>query len=55
MQYHFPVIIEQCEEGGYFGECPSLAGCRVQGESYEETMNELEAAISVMIQKLDSY
>ncbi len=49
MQYHFPVVIEHCEEGGYYGECPSLTGCHVQGESYEETMFELEAAISGMI------
>jgi predicted RNase H-like HicB family nuclease len=48
--YHFPIIIEECEEGGYYGECPQLSGCHVQGESYEETMKELKAAIAGMIE-----
>ena len=49
MTYHFPVLIESCEEGGYYGECPALPGCHVQGETYEETMSELKAAIEGMI------
>ena len=49
MTYHFPVLIEECEEGGYYGECPHLPGCQVQGETYEETLEELKAAIAGMI------
>lgn len=48
--YNFTVIIEPCEEGGYYGECPSLPGCHVQAESYEETLDELRAAIDGMIE-----
>lgn len=50
--YRFTVIIEPCEEGGYYGECPSLSGCHVQGESYEETVNELRQAIADIIEEL---
>jgi len=39
--YYFPVLIEPCEEAGYYGESPQFPGCFVQGESYEETMFEL--------------
>lgn len=49
--YNFTVIIEPCEEGGYYGECPSLPGCHVQGETYEETLAELRAAVCDMIEE----
>ncbi len=51
-EYYFTVIIEPCEEGGYYGECPSLQGCHVQGETYEETLNELRHAVNGMIEEL---
>ena len=46
----FTVVIEPCEEGGYLGTCPTLPGCHVQGETYEETLSELKAAIAAMIE-----
>lgn len=49
-EYHFTVIVEPCEEGGYFAECPSLSGCHVQGETYEETLREMQSAISVFLE-----
>ncbi|MBI5299196.1 MAG: type II toxin-antitoxin system HicB family antitoxin [Deltaproteobacteria bacterium] len=51
-EYHFTVIIEPCEEGGFYGECPSLPGCHVQGESYEETLSELRHAIAGVVADL---
>ena len=51
-EYNFTVIVEPCEEGGYYGECPSLPGCHVQGETYEETLKELRAAVQAMIEEL---
>ncbi|MDP2599312.1 MAG: type II toxin-antitoxin system HicB family antitoxin [Deltaproteobacteria bacterium] len=50
--YHFTVIIEPCEEGGYYAECPSLGGCHVQGENYEETLNELRHAIAGIVEDM---
>ncbi len=50
MAYHFPVLIEECEEGGFYGECPHLPGCFIQGETYEETLKELKAAIEGMVE-----
>jgi predicted RNase H-like HicB family nuclease len=51
-EYQFTVIVEPCEEGGYYAECPSLPGCHVQGETYEETMKEMRSAIHDL---LDDY
>lgn len=45
IQYHYTVIIESCEEGGYFASCPTLPGCHVQGETLEETLSEIKSAI----------
>jgi predicted RNase H-like HicB family nuclease len=49
-EHSFTVVIEPCEEGGYFGACPALPGCHAQGETYEETLSELKAAIAAMIE-----
>ena len=49
-EYRFTVIIEPCEEGGYFADCPALPGCHVQGETYEETLAEMRAAIDAFLE-----
>ncbi len=41
----YPVIIEACEEGGYFATCPSLQGCHTEGESYSEVIENIEDVI----------
>ena len=46
MEYTFKVIVEECEEGGYYAECPAFQGCHVEGETYEELMNELRRVIT---------
>ncbi|KJU82344.1 Uncharacterized protein family UPF0150 domain protein, partial [Candidatus Magnetobacterium bavaricum] len=48
-EYQFAIIVESCEEGGYFATCPSLPGCHVQGETYEEVMTEIKASIKSFI------
>jgi len=49
-EYHFTVIVEPCEEGGFYAECPSLPGCHVEGETYEETLRELKCAMDVFVE-----
>ncbi len=48
-EYRFTIIIEPCEEGGYFAMCPALPGCHVEGESYEETIDEMRKAVNAFI------
>ncbi|MBI5373916.1 MAG: type II toxin-antitoxin system HicB family antitoxin [Candidatus Schekmanbacteria bacterium] len=48
-EYRFTIIIEPCEEGGFFATCPAFPGCHVEGETYEETLKEMKAAIDAFI------
>lgn len=47
--YNYKVVIEECEEGGFYAECPAFPGCHVEGETYEETIKEMKEAIKVFI------
>ena len=47
--HNYIVIIEECEDGGYYAECPAFQGCHVEGDTYEETMAELKDAIKIFI------
>ena len=49
-KYHFTIIIEPCEEGGYFARCPAFPGCHVDGDTYEETLQEMRTAIQSFIE-----
>ena len=50
MYYNYKVIIEECEEGGYYAECPAFPGCHVEGDTYEEAISELKEAIKVFVE-----
>ncbi len=52
--YNFKIVVEECEEGGFFAECPAFTGCHVEGETYEETIREMKEAIKVFIQDYQS-
>ncbi len=47
--YNYKVVIEECEEGGFYAECPAFPGCHVEGETYEKTMKEMKEAIKVFM------
>ena len=38
-------IIHEAEEGGYWAEMPSIAGCATQGETMEELLSNLQEAV----------
>lgn len=48
-EYRFTVVVEPCEEGGYFAFCPALPGCHVEGETYEETLAEMRRSIDAFL------
>ena len=39
------VVIHTAEEGGYWAEVPSIAGCATQGETFEELLENIYEAI----------
>lgn len=38
---NYPIVIYPCQEGGFVAEIPALKGCLAQGETLEETLEEL--------------
>lgn len=48
--YLYPIIIEPCEEGGFFAKCPSIQGAHAQGETYAETLDNLESVMKIMLE-----
>ena len=48
----YTIIMHQAEEGGYWAEVPVLPGCYSQGESIEETMENIREAIETHLEAL---
>jgi predicted RNase H-like HicB family nuclease len=48
----YSIVIHEAEEGGYWAEAPALEGCYAQGESIEETLEEMKGAIESHIEFL---
>jgi predicted RNase H-like HicB family nuclease len=48
----YTVIFHKAEEGGYWGEVPALPGCFSQGETIEETMDNIKEAIELHLKDL---
>ncbi len=51
-EYNYTAIIEREENGGYHVFCPALRGCQSQGETYEETVQNITEAIQIYIESL---
>ena len=41
----YSIVIETCEEGGYFASCPVLQGCHAEGETYGEVIDNIRDVI----------
>ncbi len=48
-KFVFSVVIEK-DNDGYFAYCPALQGCYTQGDSYEETIENIKDAIRLHIE-----
>ncbi len=48
----FTVVIQKAEEGGFWAEVPALPGCYSQGETVEETMENIREAIEGHVEAL---
>ncbi len=52
--YRFSVVIEK-DKDGYFAFAPELQGCYTQGDTYEETLENIRDAIVLHVEdRLDS-
>ena len=46
----YSIIIEPCEEGGFLTTCPLLQGCFAEGDTYIDTIKNIEGVIRVFIE-----
>jgi predicted RNase H-like HicB family nuclease len=53
--YHFTIILEREEDGGYHGYCPALKGCHSQGDSLDEAIANVREAIEGYIESLAAH
>ncbi|MEA5418261.1 type II toxin-antitoxin system HicB family antitoxin [Spirulina sp. CCNP1310] len=51
----YPVLIYPSEKGGYVAEVPALKGCLAQGETLNETLEELEIVENFWIETAKKY
>lgn len=49
-QYNLPIIIEPCEEGGFFARCPVLPGCHVEAATISQALDFIEDAIRIYVE-----
>ena len=52
---NYPIIIYPCEEGGFVAEIPPLSGCLAQGETLEETLQELLIVKDLWLETAQKY
>jgi predicted RNase H-like HicB family nuclease len=50
--YNYTVILEKEEHGGYHAFCPILKGCHSQGDTFEETIDNITEAIELYLESL---
>lgn len=51
----YSVIYEEASEGGYTAFVPSLPGCHTQGDTIEETEKNVQEAIELYLESLESH
>lgn len=54
-EYTYTVVLEREEDGGYHAFCPALPGCHTQGDTYEETIENIRDAIALYIESLRAH
>ena len=50
MKAEFTAIIEKAPEGGYWAMCPEIPGANGQGETIEESKDNLKEAIELILE-----
>lgn len=54
-EYKYTIILEREDEGGYHAFCPALPGCHTQGDTYDETLENIKDAVKLYIESLKSH
>ncbi|MFZ3064410.1 MAG: type II toxin-antitoxin system HicB family antitoxin [Nitrospirota bacterium] len=54
-EYKYTIILEREDEGGYHAFCPALPGCHTQGDTYDETLENIKDAVKLYIESLKAH
>ena len=46
----YPVLVEPCEEGGFFASCSLLQGCHAEGQTYGEAIDNIKEVIQAHLE-----
>jgi len=50
--YNYTVLLEKESDGDYHAFCPMLKGCHSQGDTFEESIENITEAIELYIESL---
>lgn len=50
--YNYTVLLEKEQDGGYHAFCPVFKGCHSQGDTFEESVENITEAIELYIESL---
>ena len=50
-ELHFPIIIEQDEDGYYIVSCPLFKGCHSYGKTIDEALKNIREAIELCLEE----
>ena len=53
--HNYTVLFEKEEDGGYHVYCPALRGCHTQGNTYDESLKNIQDAIALYIESLKAH
>lgn len=48
---HFPILLEQDEDGIFIVSCPSFKGCNSYGKTVSEAMKNIQEVIEICIEE----
>ena len=48
--YFFPISVEPLDEGGFLADCSILQGCRAEGKTYGEAIENIQDVIKIHIE-----
>lgn len=51
----YTAILEAQSDGGYYASCPALPGCHSEGDTLDETIDNIREAIVVYLESLQAH
>ena len=53
--YRYTIILAREPDGGFHAYCPTLKGCHSQGDSLDETIDNMREAIDIYLESVEAH